>query len=185
MDYTAMDATFDLNNTLRLTLRRVWDRKKPFGLVAMLNPSRGDGAKDDPTLARLSVLMNNNGFGGYTVVNWSPFISPTPEEMLRFMHSGTKTARYAMDKNLETIKIVMKVAKTAVVAWGNHFPGGQSIDTVLSDYNARFVAAITDGYRRDLMCFGRTLSGAPKHPLARGQHRIADTTKLMSWIGVH
>ncbi len=185
MDYTAQDATFDLNNTLRLTLRRMWDRNKPYGLVAMLNPSRGDGAKDDPTLMRLTTLMNNNGFGGYTVVNWSPFISPTPEEMLRFMYSGSKLTRYAMDKNLATIKIVMKAAKTAVVAWGNHFPGGQSVDTALSDYNTRFVAAITDDYRRDLMCFGRTLSGAPKHPLARGPHRIADTTKLMPWIGVH
>ena len=185
MNYIATDATFDQQDTLRLTLRRLWDKSKPYGLVAMLNPSRGGVTKDDPTLSRLSVLMNNNGFGGYTVVNWSPYISSSPEDMLRFMHSNSKLARYAMDKNIATIKIVTKAAKTAVVAWGNHFPGGQSVDTVLSEYNARFVDAITDGYRRDLMCFGRTLSGAPKHPLARGQHWIADTTKLMPWIGVH
>ena len=45
------------------------------------------------------------------------------------------------------------------------------------------LAGTSSGCGRGLVlsCLGTTLSGAPKHPLARGQHRIPDDQEPMQW----
>jgi len=190
MDYIATDATFDATEKLRLTLRRKWKPGKT-ALVAMLNPSSGNGTKDDPTLRRLTEIMDALGFGGYTVVNWSPFISASPKTMMDFMNrvyrqgGESKFTRYAMKRNIITVKEQCEHADAVIAAWGNDFPASMSAGDALSEYTAEFLSTIMSCYNRDLMCFGITKHGAPKHPLARGRHRIGANIKLMPWIGKH
>lgn len=190
IEYTNMDAVFDGDNKLRLTLRREW-KPGPSALVAMLNPSNGSVTRDDPTLRRLTEIMDGLGFGGYTVVNWSPFISSDPKAMLEFMHrvygaqQHGRFTRYAMKKNIETVARVASALDTTIAAWGNDFPASMSAGDALSAYTAQFLTTIMREGQCDLMCFGVTKHGAPKHPLARGAHRIKPTVKLMPWIGRH
>lgn len=187
-DYTKMSATFDDTRKLRLTLKRHWSPGRT-ALVAMLNPSKGGEKKDDPTLRRLTEITKALGFGGYTVVNWSPFISSTPGPMFDFMREvygkgvDAKLARYAMRKNIEVVKEQAEIADTIIAAWGNDFPASMKAGDELSGYTAEFLSTLMLSYNRDLMCFGVTKHGAPKHPLARGRHRIAANVRLMPWIG--
>lgn len=182
MDYTATDATFDSTEKLRLTLRRQWKPGKT-ALVSMLNPSSGNGLRDDPTLRRLTEITDGLGFGGYTVVNWSPFISASPKTMMEFMNKDAKFIRFAMRKNIEVVKFEAKQADSIIVAWGNDFPTELRGGDLLSEYTSEFLSALMLVYKNDLMCFGITKLGAPKHPLARGKHRIGANIKLMPWIG--
>lgn len=188
MDYIAMGATFDDTKTLRWTLHREFN-PGASALVAMLNPSVGDGEKDDPTLRRLTEITCGLGFGRYTVVNWSPYITPYPADMMYWMNqvyrNGEKSrhVQQVLKRNLEIVEEEVAKADTVIVAWGNDFPASMSAGDRLSQYTSGFLSALMENYARDLYCFGITMHGAPKHPMARGAHRIKPTVKLMPWIG--
>ena len=187
MDYTVAKATFDKSKKLRLALRRKW-KEGPTALVVMLNPSAG-ATKDDPTLRRLTELLDAIGFGGYTVCNWSPFISADPKAMMAYMnqvYSGSPSAvRRAMKLNLMTLEREVEAADKIIAAWGNDFPASMKAGDALSVYTAKILTLLMDGYRGDLYCFGVTKHGAPKHPLARGRSRVPNGAKIVPWIGRH
>ncbi|TIW40168.1 MAG: DUF1643 domain-containing protein, partial [Mesorhizobium sp.] len=68
-----------------------------------------------------------------------------------------------------------KAADIVVACWG-----AIAWDDVWIDH---VVEAIQSGEAPwpDLYCFGITASGAPKHPMARGLHRIARDQKPILW----
>lgn len=183
MQYSETDAFFSPDHKFRFTLTRIWDQQKPVALVAMLNPSNANYVKDDPTIRRLTELLNSIGYGGYVVVNWSPFISSRPRAMLEYMNTPTAAQIKVLEKNNTIINKLARSHDTHIVAWGNQFPKNLAVGKFLSGYTSDFMHNMSGGYRNDLKCFGMTKSGAPKHPLARGRSRIANRTLLQSWIG--
>ncbi len=160
--------------TYRFRLERTWgDGGKRF-VVCMLNPSRADASIDDPTILRLIAFGRTWGHDGFDVVNLYPFRSPSPANLDAWIVEtlpSSPAARAAMDRNLEHILSAASVASLFLAAWGAHAPAPY-VDAVRAKLIARRVT---------LHCLGLTKAGAPKHPLARGVHRIPNDQTPIRW----
>ncbi|PDT27727.1 hypothetical protein CO660_20440 [Rhizobium sp. L9] len=141
-------------------LRRVWDAGKPILVVCMLNPSDADHRRNDPTVLVLIWFAKLWGYGGILIVNLHAWRSPSPKEMMKARDSiGPRC-----DNFIDHALIIARHQNTPVLAaWGN---GGDylSRDTWFK-HRARQQLV-------DIVCLGLTKDGFPKHPMARGQHRI-------------
>jgi hypothetical protein len=158
----------------RWTLSRKWgDGKQACWL--MLNPSTADATQDDPTIRRVIHFTTAWGFHGFTVVNLYPFRSSSPAECRRWADwENNGPDWYARDALQNNAAIVAREAKDAamiVAAWG-----GSAWDT---DWIENIIEEIADNL--DIYCLGITDSGSPKHPMARGNHRIPDDQKPILW----
>ncbi|AID18365.1 hypothetical protein PPF1_52 [Rhizobium phage vB_RleM_PPF1] len=155
MSAAISDCTF-----YRDELRRVWDAGKPILVVSMLNPSDADHKRNDPTVLVLIWFAKLWGYGGILIVNLHAWRSSSPKEMMRAKDSiGPRCNDY-----IDRAFIIARHQNTPVLAaWGN---GG--------DYLGRdqWFKARARQQLVDLVCLGLTKDGFPKHPMARGVHRI-------------
>lgn len=146
--------------TYRYLFTRVWDASLPVLPVCMLNPSRADHEIDDPTVLVLTHFGRLWGYGGLSGVNLFAFRASKPRDMMAardpfgpeneiHLHRALNDARYSHVPML--------------AAWGN--------DGILMDRNVHFCRQAAHHLVR-LVCLGTTLAGHPKHPMARGVHRI-------------
>lgn len=135
----------------------------------MANPSKAGAFVDDPTICRCISLTVALGFPGFTVVNWVPYISSKPVEAREWVvRCNRGSEEYEVQRwNLKVIAQASRFAAPRIVAWGNLVPAYDPMRKDVLEELSR------DGYR-SLWCFGRTKSGEPKHPMARGSHRIVD-----------
>lgn len=148
----------------RYWLQRVWDPAAPVMAWVMLNPSTADHEVNDPTILACMDFARRNGCGSIVVVNLYAFRSPHPKVM--------KAAESPVGPlNADYLRRAMQMVRErpgslAICGWGR------------GDFN--YMAL---GLRRHakeagvaLHCFGVTKDGHPKHPLARGLHRIPRDT---------
>lgn len=155
----------------------------------MCNPSSADAARDDPTMLRVMEFSASWGYGSCVVVNVIPIISPTPEVALSWMNRAEEwmiegdppTPEYEVYRdNLVHSAKQIDAAEAHIVAWGNNIP------TDLAKRWLQDIAELGDPDDCELppvafLCLGKTNSGSPKHPLARGQHRVPDNFKPIAW----
>lgn len=199
----------EIDGNYRWTARRAWG-SGPCIHWNLLNPSDADALRDDPTMWRMIGFSYGWGFGSLVVTNLYPFISANQEAMQRWRSQWTgsnwfeavesSTAGWEIDKsalsawlhNMDVVRKVITETEVHVAAWGNGADDEDvknfldevswSYDTVGS---ARYRMSHDDpgGERRPVewKCIGRTASGAPIHPLARGQHRVPDDAQLQVW----
>lgn len=163
----------------RTTLTRRWDNR-PVLLVVMFNPSTADGDVDDQTITLLCHVAAHNGFGGIVVVNGIPLRSPKPQEaadMVRGWEArGDWYARDALADNLGTIAAEVGRSGTVLLAWG-----------ALADLCPTWFDQVVETVREALTagapvyCLGRTAGGHPKHPMARGKHKVPKDAPLIQW----
>lgn len=158
------------NDCHRNLLRRIWDDRLPMLVVCMLNPSTADHRIDDPTVLVLIHFGKLWGYGGLTIINLYNWRSPSPASMKvepqrlgefnGIAHACAMT--YARDNGGRLL-----------VAWGNDgdFEGEA---TRFADFAIRTMGL-------ELICLGTTASGAPKHPMARGQYRIPRDQQPIIW----
>jgi hypothetical protein len=162
----------------RWTLSREWS-DAPKACWVMCNPSWADHEDDDPTIRRVIHFTKEWGFGGFTVVNLYPFRSPSPTECRAWAawegRGPDWSARDALQRNEALVAGLSKQAGIVVAAWGAVAWDGDHVE--------RIVECITSGAEPfpDIYCLGVTASGAPKHPMARGTHRIPDTQQPVLW----
>ena len=163
----------------RWSLLRVWDTAKPLLLVIMHNPSIADAERDDPTMLRVIHFARLWGFGGAVVFNLVPWITPDKKLATGWAREALGAPGHAFDPYLRDDmqaglgKAVGAAEFCAAVlcAWGN-------IDPCLDGWADHFREAVECAPRavewpdRPVWCLGLTASGAPKHPLARGRHRV-------------
>ncbi|MDB5582814.1 MAG: hypothetical protein JWR80_7990 [Bradyrhizobium sp.] len=150
----------------RLELRRIWDVARPLLVVCMLNPSRADGEVEDPTLLTLIHFARLWGYGGLLIVNLYSYRASKPAEMF-----AMGAAAIGEESLLYVIRAVLYARDNGgrlLVAWGNE---GQERAPVFIEH--------TRGV--ELVCLGTTQSGAPKHPMARGKHRIPRDQQPIVW----
>ena len=164
---------------VRLTLSRDW-APGPRALVIGCNPSDADADKDDPTSRWWNAWFRLFGFGGYDAMNLYPFCTSQPAECRRIVERIYAGLDWGArdDLHFRNLPLLVEKAKTAArvfVCWGaiawdddwiNHVV--EEIQTGVAPYPA-------------LWCWGKTASGAPKHPLARGKHRIAKDQPPIVW----
>lgn len=145
----------------RLELGRVWDLTKPVLVVCMLNPSRADADRDDPTVLTLIHFAKLWGYGGLRIVNLFAFRTSNPAELFECeARFGPENGRYIED----AMAYAAKNGRRLLVAWGN---GGN-----LDDRAEWFCSRAHHVHKLDLICLGTTRGWMPKHPMARGKHRI-------------
>lgn len=141
-------AEFDATGRYRYLLWRSWETQIPRIGFVMLNPSRADAVRNDPTIRRCLGFARSWGFGALEVVNLFAYCTAQPRE-LRLVADpiGRENDRYL-------VGLVQRVDQI-VLAWGN---GGswQARD--------RSVMALW-GDRAPIYCLGSTRLGQPKHPL--------------------
>lgn len=144
--YIEADAVFSNCGRYRYLLRRMW-RRNPHALFVMLNPSTASATADDPTIRSCVRLTKACDYGGLAVVNLFGLISADPRALL--------TANDAIGPdNEKTVRAAMERCAVVILAWGAF---------AAAETRARAFLEAVNG--AELYCFGKTKSGAPKHPL--------------------
>lgn len=172
-----MDALFH-GDDCRITLSRSWG-PGPRALVIGCNPSTADHRKEDPTSRWWTDWFQTFGYGGYDAANLYPFCTSSPAECRRIVASIDTGNWDARDKlhfvNLPHVVSLAKRAHKVFVCWG-----AIAWDT---DWINHVVEQIQFGEEPfpDLWCWGTTAAGAPKHPMARGKHRIQKHQPAILW----
>lgn len=163
----------------RLVLSRDWG-DGPRALVLGCNPSTADALKDDPTSRWWNVWFRHFGFGGYDAMNLYPFCTSDPKECREIvarindgLDYGARDALHFV--NLPSLVAAAKKAHQVFVCWGAIAWDDMWIEHVVEEIQTG-VAPYPD-----LWCWGKTASGAPKHPLARGLHRIDPKQQPILW----
>lgn len=196
----------EIEDNYRWSMRRAWG-PGPCISWTLLNPSDADALRDDPTTWRMMSFSYGWGFGSMVVTNIYPFISSTPAALKTWranwagddwvnQHSGglvwpyDHSALCAWLHNMDVVRGVLLATDTHVAAWGNG-PNPDDVQNFLDEVTwnydtigaAKYRATSDDGGRLPIewKCLGRTASGAPIHPLARGGHRVPDDAKLQVW----
>jgi hypothetical protein len=170
-------ATFSRNGANRLVLKRGW-AEGPHVCFIGLNPSTADHLVDDPTVLRWMHFARAWGFGGFAAVNLYPFRTSSAEcrQWADWQNDGPNWyTRDDLNHNLTVIAETTKIAHLTVACWG---AAAWDLDWV-----EQAVEEITTGEDRwpHIYCFGKTATGAPIHPMARGKHRVPDTAQPVIW----
>lgn len=163
---------------VRISLLRSWG-PGPHAVVIGCNPSKADALRDDPTSMWWNAWFQLFGFGSYSAFNLYPFCTSSPAECRRIVEGIASGDWYARDKlhfvNLPAVVDAAKAADRVFVCWGNIAWDQDWIEHVVEE--------IQSGEEPwpDLWCWGKTKSGAPIHPMARGKHRIPRDQKPILW----
>jgi hypothetical protein len=187
-------ATLSSCGLYRFTLSRQWNDRHML-MVCMFNPSTADADKDDPTISLLCHIANFNGFGGIRVVNLCPLRSAKPQQAIamfeRAQLNGNAVDRIAMFEraqlngnavdrkvlwdNQETIENELKGAGAVLLAWGAMgFRAGDWYSTTMATLRSNCA-------EKTIYVLGKCSNGHPKHPMARGLHKIPKDAPLIPW----
>lgn len=163
---------------VRRRLTRDWG-PGPRAFVLGCNPSDAGDDRDDPT----SLWWNRNfahwGFGGYDAGNMYSFVTSSPQECRKRYDEAIGGPNWhdrdELFANLDDVVRMAKRADQVFVCFGNI-----AWD---SDWTEHVLEEIQTGIEPwpDLWCWGKTKSGAPTHPMARGKHRLDPLQAPILW----
>ncbi len=175
------DAALSACGQYRFTLTRVWRAGPPVCFIG-LNPSTADHRTDDPTVRRWMHFAEAWGYGSFVAVNLYPFRTPSVAACRRWaswLDNGPDYhVRDVLWGNADVMEREAKRAALVVACWG-----ASAWDDDWIDHNVENIQTGLEPYP-DLYCFGKTASGAPIHPMARGHHRVPDDAKPILWRAV-
>ena len=148
------EAVFSENGLYRYSLTRIWQDALPVLFVVMLNPSIGDGNRDDPTIRNVIVFAQRNKYGGIMIVNLHAIVSSDPKILLRVRDPIGPENKTHLFGVVDRAQIE---GGQILCAWGASMFIAQNIDLDFIQYaRAHHVRLVT---------LGKTKSGAPRHPL--------------------
>lgn len=129
--------------------RRLSDGRSQFALWIGMNPSVAGADVDDPTTRREMAFTRVMGLDTYVKCNVMDYRATDPKALLSVAPRS--------DQNIECIVNMASSRRCAsiIAAWG-------ALPKPLRRYADDVVAALRG---RQLHCFGKTASGAPRHPL--------------------
>lgn len=156
----------------RLWLWRIWDRSLPILVTCMLNPSDADERTDDRTITRLCGFATRWGFGGVLVINQHSIRTPSPSIMREAAARGQSRCAGQAAAVEQAIALAREQGTPLLCAWG---AGSTPADEAT-------ILEAAGGL--PLICLGLTKSGAPKHPLARGRHRVPDDQQPLPFLPI-
>lgn len=163
----------------RIDLRRRW-APGPRACIIGHNPSSAGSTSDDPTSRWWIDWCTLFGFGGYVAVNLYPFCSSKPADCYSIVADidggidwGNRDLLHFV--NLPAVVQEAKTAQQVFVCWGAIARDWDWIEHVIEEIQTG-VAPYPD-----LWCWGTNADGSPKHPMARGLHRIPKDQKPILW----
>ncbi len=157
-------AFFSPDRVYRYLLRRRIGVQRTTCLFIMLNPSKADEKRNDPTVTRCMGFAKHWGFGRLEVCNIFAYRATDPKELFNL----TPEMAIGSENNTHITKAIIR-ADRVVCAWGNHgelYGRGDEIQQEIMDL-ATFPLA-----------FKITNKGQPIHPL----YQKADAP-LITWTG--
>jgi len=173
--YVRGDASFV--GDCRKTLSRWW-APGPRALVIGCNPSSANHNKNDPTSLWWNAWFRLFGFNGYDAVNLYPFCTSSPADCRKRVDAAFAGEWHDRDALLANVDHVAGMAKSAAqvfVCWGAIAWDDEFVEHVVEHIQTG------EAPYPDLWCWGTTKLGAPKHPLARGVHRIRTDQPPILW----
>lgn len=137
-------------------------------VFVMLNPSTADAFQLDPTVNECRKRALSLGADVLEVVNLFALRSPHPVDLRK------RAFGFRGDDQVNNDAIIKACTGAAwvIAAWGNH---GALDHRDLTVFNMLRALGIK------LHHLGLTADGYPKHPLARGKHRIPADLQLTAW----
>ena len=172
--------------TYRYELRRWWGTGAPVAWL-MLNPSTADAKQDDPTLRRIIGFSYRWGYGGLIVVNLYPFRASKPADLWHWCKQlpwfgGRPFCPYARDAahlNGDFVEAAARAAVLRMVAFGSEVLNRDHgwVENTLESFGQ----PSDFGGDERFHCLGKTKSGAPLHPMARGRNRVPDDAQPQLW----
>jgi len=163
----------------RIELHRRWG-PGPTACMIGHNPADASEYRDDQTSKWWIRWCRLFGFGGYVAVNLYPFVTAHPGVCYRIVDAVNRgvdwDARDALHfVNLPAVVEAAKSADQVFVCWG-----GIARDDIWIEHLIEEIQSGEAPYPA-LWCWGTTRSGAPKHPMARGRHRIPADQPPILW----
>lgn len=155
---TGFGAVFSRCGGWRYLLWRAGDPRGKFAGIGMLNPSRADERRDDPTIRQCRARGRQAGFSGLIVWNLFAFRATLPADLKR-------AADPIGPDNDAAIALALSLSSRTILAWGNHGAHRQRDHAVL---------ALCAGL--DVAVLGITGAGQPRHPLY-----LPRVTRLRRW----
>ena len=140
------DALLSPDRVYRYWLLRQWDDALPIAAIIGVNPSTADENTDDATIRKCIGFMKRIGYGGFVMLNLSPFRARDPK-VCAAAHAPVDSEFWITEYARQ-----FKVAKV-IAAWGtngNAFPVQRS--------------AVVEAFV-ELWCWGYCADGNPRHPL--------------------
>ncbi len=142
--YFETGAVLSQDARYRYTLWRRWC-SGPAMMVIGLNPSTANADEDDPTIRRCVAFANREGCGALAMGNLFALRATNPKALL---HASNPVG----PENERWLRYLGVHASVVVAAWG------------AAPIAKRQGVRVTQLFE-SLECFGRTKSGAPRHPL--------------------
>jgi len=144
------------------------------------NPSDAGGDRDDPTSSWWIDWCQRFGFGCYVAVNLYPFVTSDPRDCYRIVddiNGGVDwAARDALHfVNLPAVVAAAKSSDQVFACWGAIARDQLWIEHVIEEIQSG------EAPYPHLWCWGKTADGSPKHPMARGLHRIPRDQQPIIW----
>ena len=150
-------AVFSADRRYRHVLYRDLPRARLFEpdrvgrvLWVLINPSKADETKPDPTLTRVLGFSAGFGFASLAICNLYQLVTPYPEEL------EAAADPLGPDADL-TLQREAARAQRVVVGWGAF--GARHPERVEA------VVVALQSFATGLWCLGTTRSGQPRHPL--------------------
>lgn len=164
-------AGYRRDRRMRWTLTREWGDGPRVCYIGH-NPSTAGHEKDDPTSAAWVRFATGNGFGSYIAVNLYPLRTAKPGICRNWLATGHPDPDLA--ENARIVAGAIRCSDIVVACWG-----GMAADRGHIAFMTRMVGEAG----RQIFCLGETADGSPKHPMARGVHRILPGQQFMPWRG--
>lgn len=163
----------DVEGPYRWSLTRRWGDGPLLPMVGC-NPSRADSEIDDPTIVRGAGFAWRWGYSGLLMLNRYPFIASKMKDLHWWLaNGGVHERKRACYRNDVKIRDFVRHQPVVMAVWGNLVPADD-----IREWLFWFAA---QGIEINWFCLGTTGNGAPKHPMARGKHRIPDDAKPAPW----
>lgn len=152
---THAGAVFSEDKKYRYVLWRKWKSHLPTVAYIGLNPSTANEKENDNTIKKLIKITDNNGYGGFYMLNLFGIISSEPEILLN--HPDP------LGDNDDHLKRILQEVYTVVACWGcfkEAYSTGRA-QKMLEMLKLWKTLSIGNG----LYCLAKTKHGNPKHPL--------------------
>jgi hypothetical protein len=142
-------ALFDVTGQYRYSLQRLWQPQGPEVAFVMLNPSRADAERDDPTLQACIRFAQRWAYGSLVVVNLFGYCTAYPDAL-------KKVADPVGPENDVYLMAAVERSHQVVLAWGNGGCLGGRDRIILNKLKA---------HSAKLTYLQLNRSGQPRHPL--------------------
>jgi hypothetical protein len=160
----------------RTLLTRRWGGSdgRNFVLWVMLNPSTATGVRNDPTLKAIIEMTHNMGYNALRVVNLVTYRTSIPSQLYAWLDKQKEPQGAYLDKCANLIWFQIQLASEVILAHGQHVlvKRREPWHRVLLRTQAQLVYKFTVDAGHVPLCVGVNRDGSPRHPLARGGHRV-------------